>query len=404
MKFRMIARVASLTLLGMTAACGGSGDGSSPTRTGSQARSVDAGESYTIGMFAPLTGFAAGDGESARTAAKLAVDMVNASGGVDGKTVTLKVYDDASKPDQAATLIRKMIQQDKVDVVVSGSYSAQTRAVAPVVAQANKLMLVGYAVDPVITAAGPSIWRVGELATIQGKVAGEVVTGKLGAKKVAILQVDNDFGSSLVSSFKPYIESKGAKVVYEAKYPIAEKDYRAVLASAAAANPDVIYAPGYYNNAADILKQAQETGVNAQIVGVEGYDSPDLIKLAGPAANGVIITTELNRDSDSEAVKRFIAAYEVASGGRPADAVAAEVYDATLIAMDALKRAGSNETDKLVSALKSHSNSEFAESVTGITGFDSKRNAIRPGLAQIVKNGEFHFYAKFTDPAVIKAE
>lgn len=393
MKPKKIARVASLTLLALTASCGGSGNGSS-----------DEGDSYTIGMFAPLTGFAAGDGESAKTAANLAVDTVNASGGIDGKKVTLKVYDDASKPDQAATLIRKMIQQDKVDVVVSGSYSAQTRAVAPVVAQANKLMLVGYAVDPKITEAGPSIWRVGELATIQGKVGGELVTGKLAAKKVAILQVDNDFGSSLVSSFKPYIKSKGATVVYEAKYPLDEKDYRPILASAAAANPDVIYAPGYYNNAADILKQAKESGVKAQIVGVEGYDSPDLIKLAGPAANGVIITTELNRDSDSEVVQKFIAAYLKASGGRPADAVAAEVYDATLIAMDALKWAGSNETDKLVSALKSHSNSEFPNSVTKIIAFDSNRNAIRPGLAQIVTNGEFHFYAEFTDPAVIKAE
>lgn len=391
MRTKIFASVASVALLGAMASCGG-GNESSQSK-----------ESYTIGMFAPLTGFAAGDGKSAKTSAQLAVDTVNASGGVDGKKVKLKVYDDASKPDQAATLIRKMIQQDKVDVIVSGSYSAQTRAVAPVVAQAKKLMLVGYAVDPQITEAGPSIWRVGELATIQGKVGGELVTGNLKAKRIAILQVDNDFGSSLVSSFKPYVQSKGAQIVYEAKYPIDEKNYRSILASAANKNPDVIYAPGYYNNAADILKQAEEAGVDAQIVGVEGYDSPDLVKLAGTTANGVIITTELNRDSDSKAVKEFIADYQKASGGRAADAVGAEVYDATLIAMDALKRAGSSQTDKLVAALKSPSDDNFADLVTGLSGFDSNRNAIRPGLAQIVKDGEFRFYAEFTDPAVIEA-
>jgi branched-chain amino acid transport system substrate-binding protein len=295
-----------------------------------------------------------------------------------------------------------MIQEDRVDVIVSGSYSAQTRAVAPVAAQANKLMVVGYAVDPEITQAGDSIWRVGELATIQGQVGGELVTGTLGAKRVAILQVDNDFGASLVASFRPYVESKGAEVVYATRYPLDEKDYRPILSSAAAAEPDVIYAPGYYANGADILKQANELGVTAQIVGVEGYDSPSLIELAGKSANGVIITTELNRDSESKVVQEFIAAYEEASGGRAADAVAAEVYDATVVAMRALDQADSADTDRLIEALQNMD--DFSYSVTGIIKFDDNRNAIRPGIAQIVEDGEFHHYATFDDPAVIEAD
>ncbi|MQA25188.1 MAG: ABC transporter substrate-binding protein [Micromonosporaceae bacterium] len=358
-------------------------------------------DTYTIGLFTPLTGFAAGDGKSSRTAAKLGVDKLNADGGIGGKKLALKVYDDASKPDQAATLVRKMIQQDGVDVVVSGSYSAQTRAAAPIVARADKLMVVGYAVDPSITEAGESIWRVGELASIQGKVGGELVTKNLAAKRVAILQVDNDFGASLVAAFRPYVESKGAQVVYRTKYPLDEKDYRPILSAANKARPDVIYAPGYYNNGADILKQAKELGVTAQIVGVEGYDSPNLIELAGQAADGVIITTELNRDSESDVVQSFITDYEKASGGRPADAVAAEVYDAVIIAGKALDDAGGADTEKLVGALENLD--DFSDTTTEITKFDAERNAIRPGLAQVVKNGEFQFYASFDDPAVIEA-
>ena len=358
-------------------------------------------DTYTIGLFTPLTGFAAGDGKSSQTAAKLAVDKLNADGGIGGKKLALKVYDDASKPDQAATLVRKMIQQDGVDVVISGSYSAQTRAAAPIVARANKLMVVGYAVDPSITEAGESIWRVGELASIQGKVGGELVTKNLAAKRVAILQVDNDFGASLVAAFKPYVESKGAQVVYQTRYPLDEKDYRPILSAARKARPDVIYAPGYYNNGADILKQAKEAGVTAQIVGVEGYDSPNLIELAGQAADGVIITTELNRDSESEVVQSFITDYEKASGGRPADAVAAEVYDAVIIAAKALEDAGGADTKKLVAALENLD--DFSDTTTEITKFDKDRNAIRPGLAQVVKDGEFRFYASFDDPAVIEA-
>jgi len=386
MKFKLLALVAATLLL--AAACGSGGDAGDDT--------------YTIGMFTPLTGFAAGDGQSSKAAAQLAVDKVNKVGGIDGKKVELKVYDDASKPDQAATLARKMTQSDQVDVVVSGSYSAQTRAAAPVVARADKLMMVAYSVDPSITQAGPTIWRVGELATIQGKVGGELTTGNLGAKKIAILYVDNDFGASLVSSFKPYVEQQGAEIVYETKYPIDEKDYRPILSAAKAAAPDVIYAPGYYNNAADIVKQAKSLGVTAQIVGVEGYDSPDFIKLAGPAAEGVMITTELNRDSKSTVVRQFMADYEKASGGRPVDAVAAEVYDATVLAMEALDDAGSAETSKLVTALKKMK--EFPKTVTAITAFDDERNAIRPGLVQIVEGGEFHFFAEIDDPAVIKSE
>lgn len=381
--------IVTAVLLALTAGCGESDSGAGAGGEGT----------YKIGIFAPTTGFAASDGKSAVDSAKLAVDNINQAGGVDGRKLELVVYDDASKPDQAASIAQKLVQQDQVDVAVSGSYSAQTRAAAPIFARANKVMVAAYAVDPGITEVGEQIWRIGELASIQGKVGGKVALDNLEAERIAILQVDNDFGTALGQAFREYVKANGGEIVYDSKYALDEKDFRTVLGQVKAERPDVLYAPGYYNNAADIANQAAEVGVEAQIIGVEGYDSPKLIELAGENAEGIIFTTELDRDSDRPAVKEFLADYE-ARTKREADAVGAETYDAVLVAAEALDRAGSADTGALIEALGSIE--DYEQAVTGpIQGFSPQRNAIRDGLTQVVRDGEFRFHASFDDPSLI---
>jgi branched-chain amino acid transport system substrate-binding protein len=311
------------------------------------------------------------------------------------------VQDDASKPDQAASLAQKLAGEEDIAIGVSGSYSAQTRAAAPIFARSDKVMIAAYAVDPEITQVGEQIWRVGELASVQGRVAGELVTGNLQADRIAVLTVDNDYGAGLTSAFTDYVGQQGAEVVYESKFALDEDDFRTVLRNIKGRNPDVLFAPGYYNNAADIASQAEEVGLKAELVGVEGYDSPKFLELAGDSANGVIFTTELNRDSDKQAVKEYMRAYEQKTG-READAVGAETYDAVLLAVEALRQAGSAETAALIEALQGIQAVE--DSVTEITGFSPNRNAIRDGLAQVVRDGKFRFYAEFTDPELIRPE
>lgn len=389
MKSRLSALLGIACLL--LVACGGQGDGGQG----------DADEPYRIGFFAPISGFAAADGQAARDAAQLAVQQANQDGGIDGRQVELVVYDDASEPDQAASLARKLVQQDQVDLVVSGSYSAQTRAAAPVIAQLGTVMIAAYAVDPEITQVGEEIWRVGELAAIQGKVGGWLVMDKLGAKRVAVLQVDNDFGAALTSSFRDYVTEHGGQIVYDSQYPLTETDYRPILSSVKQANADVVYATGYYSNAANILKQAEGLGLTAQIVGQEGYDSYKLLELAGTAANGVIFTTELNRESDQTVVKEFLTNFEEFAG-HPADAVAAETYDATVLALEVLRAAESPETEDLIQALQDMQ--EFDFSVTNIQRFDENRNAIRPGLVQTVQDMEIQFFAEVDEPDIITSD
>lgn len=353
---------------------------------------------YKIGIFSPTTGFAAADGTSALHGAELAVKYVNDHGGINGVPLKLVHYDDAAKPDQAVNVAHKLIEQDKVIAAVSGSYSGATRAAAGVFQEAGIPMISAYAIHPEITKTGDKIWRVGTLAVVEGKVGGALAVDKLGAKRIAILTIDNDFGTSLAKSFKEYVTAKGAQIVFEEKYSLGEKEFRAILNRIKEANPDVLYASGYYNEAANIVRQAKEVGLKAKIIGQEGYDSPKFLELAGDAAEGVIITTDLNRDSDREITKWFIQTYKK-TYNIDADMVGASTFDAVMVLAYALKNGGS-KPEQIVKALGELKN--FENAATGpFLRFTKGREVMRPVTAQIVKGGAFHFYAEFDDPALI---
>ncbi len=355
-------------------------------------------KTYKIGIFAPTTGFAASDGTSALHAAQLAVKMINDSGGINGKKLELIHYDDAAKPDQAVSVAHKLVEQDKVIAAISGSYSGATRAAAAVFQEAGVPMISAYAIHPDITKTGNMIFRVGTLASVEGRVGGALAVDKLGAKKIAILTIDNDFGVSLAQGFKSYVQKKGAQIVLEEKYPLGEKDFRPLITKVKQAKPDVLYASGYYSEAANLVRQAKEEGLNVQIIGQEGYDSPKFIELAGDAAEGVIITTDLNRDSKREIVQKFLKEYK-AQYGIDADMVGASAFDAVQLLAYAIKNGGT-KADQITSALMKLKN--FDQAVTGpFEKYTPAREIVRPVGAQIVKGGAFHFYAEFDDPALI---
>ncbi|MDA8424682.1 MAG: ABC transporter substrate-binding protein, partial [Treponema sp.] len=166
-----------------------------------------------IGFFAPESGFAAADGQSAYDSAKLAVDDINKAGGIDGRQVQLVNYDDASDAKQAVSIATRLVTQDKVDAVVSGSYSDQTLAAAPIFERAHVPMLAAYAVNPGIPATGKYIFQQDFNGIVEGKAAAVALVKKLGATKIAIVAIKNDFGSSLVQGFTAEAEALGATVV-----------------------------------------------------------------------------------------------------------------------------------------------------------------------------------------------
>jgi len=354
-------------------------------------------ETIKIGLFVPLTGFAAADGHSALVGAQIAVDFINAAGGVNGVPLELVYYDDACRADQASAIARKLIEQDKVVIGISGSYSTPTRAAAAIFQQAGVPMISAYAIHPSIIETGNLIFRVGMGAPVEGIAGGYLAVEKLGAKRIAILSMDNDFGVSLSDYFKQTVEALGAEIVFEKRYSLGESEFREVLSSMRLQNPDLIWATAYYAGAANIVSQARELGIEATILGQEGYDSPKFIELAGEAAEGVIIVTDLNRDSERPVVQQFLQEFQ-ARAGIPADMVGASAFDAVKVAAYALAQAG---TDPEGIAAAINAIRHMDDVVTGPFYAFLGREAIRPVEVQIVQGGAFHFFHTYTDPMII---
>ena len=357
-----------------------------------------AGGVIKIGFFAPLTGFAAADGASAKHGAMLAVEKINSNGGILGKKIKLIVYDDAVSSQQAVAIARKLIQEDRVVGVVSGSYSTPTRAAAPIYQRFRIPLVVAYATHPDITKAGDYIFRVGFLASVEGRTGGYVATRMLHAKRIAVLTMDNDFGKALSKGFINEAKKEGSKIVANLSFALGEKDMTPFLTKIKALNPDLIYCTGYYSEGALTVKQAKALGIKAQLLGQEGFDSPMFLKIAGKAANGTIITTDLNRDSKRPIVKWFISTYRKQFKMEP-DMVGASSFDAVYVLAEAIKEAGSTNPAKIRDAL---AHIKDFNGVTGkIKGFIKRGEVIKPVILQKVVNGRFTYFGIVDKPDII---
>ncbi len=355
-------------------------------------------ETIKIGFFAPITGPAAADGASAQHAVELGLKEVNGAGGITGKKVELIVYDDRFSPQEAVAIANKLIEKDQVVGVVSGSYSGPTRVTAPIFAKAGVPMVAGYAVHPDVTKAGESNFRNGFLGQVEGAAAGEYAVKVLKAKRPAVIYMDNDFGREISAGFIKRAEKLGATLAAQQVYKFpGEKDFRPFLTRIKEAKPDLIFAAGYYNEAALIVRQAKELGITVQILGEEGFDSPKFIELAGKDAEGVIIATNLDRDDPRPVVQNFLKNYKAAYGIDP-DMVGASSYDAFMILVNAIQRAGSTDRKAVIKALLE------TKDYNGLTGKISrfvKGEVVKPVQFQIVKDGKFRRQGVVNNPEVI---
>ena len=370
--------------------------GFTATPTGAQ-------ETIKIGFFAPITGPAAADGMSAKNAVELGVKDVNNGGGIKGKKVELIIYDDRLKAEEAVAIANKLIEKDKVVGVVSGSYSGPTRVVAPIFQKAGMPMVAGYAVHPDVTwnpntkTPNDFNFRNGFLGEVEGAAAAEFAVKDLKAKRMSIIAMDNDFGRSISAGFAERAEKLGAAIVTKQMYKFpGEKDFRPYLTTIKEGNPDVIFAAGYYNEAASIVRQAKELGIKSQILGEEGFDSPKFIEIAGDAAEGVIIATNLDRDDPRPVVQNFLKNYKAAYK-EDADMVGASSYDAFMILVDAIKKAGTDAKAIQKALLET-------KDYNGLTGKISRfvqGEVVKPVQIQVVKDGKFRRKAIIDNPEVI---
>ncbi len=353
-----------------------------------------AAETIKIGLMAPLTGPAAADGQSVKQSCEMLVEQVNAGGGIDGKQIELIVYDDQFDAKQAVTVAHKMIEGDKVVAGVSGSYSFTTRAAAQVFQEEKVPFSVGYALHPAVTSGGKYVFRVTVLGHVQGRAGGYAAANMLKAKTVSMLVQDNDFGLSLAQGFRDYAEKLGVKIVSEDKFKMGEKEFSPVLTKIKELKPDLIYNTAYPHDGALILKQAADLGIAAQQMGSEGLDSTKgFLEVAGKDAEGIIITTNLDRDSKVPITRAYLDDYAKKYGFAP-DMTGASTYDALLMVIDAIKKAGT-DADKIIETFRSM---KGWQGVTGqIQEFTEQGEVIKNVELQVVKDGAFHYYGVVSD-------
>ena len=359
-----------------------------------QAAATD--DAIQIGFNAPLTGFAAGDGKSAQLGAELAVEQINAAGGVLGRQLELIIYDDQAKADQAVPVANKILG-DGVKVAISGSYSGPTRAAAGVFQNAKIPYISAYAIHPDITRTGNYIFRTSFMGEVQGRAGAKFIGDMLGKKRVTMITINNDFGQALATGFKEKAAAFGVEIVSEYSYSIKDRQFGSIVASVKRDKPDAIYASGYFFTAGPLVSQLRAGGVTAAIVGQEGYDSQHFIKIAKSAAEGVMITTSLDRDSDDAEMRGFISAFE-AKAGFPADMVAATTHTAVRVMAAAIERAGAEDPEKIRKALAE--TRDFA-TATGVISFNGLGEIRKPVQIQVVKDGTFRHFAVIDDPELL---
>ena len=361
---------------------------------------ANAAEMIKVGLLAPLTGFAAADGASVKNSVDLAVEKVNKAGGLLGKKVELVTYDDRADAKEAVALAQKLIQQDKVVGLVAGSYSMPTRAVSPLFQDEGLPLVAAYAIHPDVTKAGDFNFRNGFLGAVEGRAAAYTAVELLRAKKIALLTSDNDFGRTLAEGFNEYLAkfAKGkAEVAIALTYPMSEKDFKPYLSKIKEINPDVIFSSGYYFQTGPVLKQARELGMQTQIIGEEGADSPKTLEIAGDAAEGFVIVTNLNRDDKRPFVQEFLKDYETRFKIQP-DMVGASAYDAFMILCDGIKRAKSSDGKAVRDAIAA---TKDYDGLTGVIKGFNKGEVVKEVQVQQVKGGRFRYLGVITDPALI---
>ena len=353
-------------------------------------------DTIKVGFNVPLTGFAAADGKSARIGAELAVEQVNAAGGINGKNLELVVYDDQASPKESAPLAAKLITQDGVAAGISGSYSGATRAAATIYQENATPYISAYAVHPDITRAGDYVFRTSFMGEVQGRAGAKLVGEMMGKKRVSIITLANDFGKSLEAGFKEKAAEFGIEIIGEYDYSIKDREFGPIVSKVKSESPDAIYASGYFFTAGPLVSQLREAGVDVPIIGQEGYDGEMFIKIAGAASEGVIITTSLDRDSTDPLAQAFIQGFQD-KAGYPADMVSASTHTAVLVLAEAMKQVDPSDKAALRGAIASTS----INAATGNISFNKLGEVKKSVQVQVVRDGGWHHYAVISDPVLL---
>jgi branched-chain amino acid transport system substrate-binding protein len=346
------------------------------------------GDVILLGQVGALTGGQATFGISTRNGIELALKEANAAGGVKGKKLAIRVYDNQSKPEEAAQAATRLITQDRVVLILGDVASSNSLAMAEKAQAAGVPMITPSSTNTTVTEKGDYIFRVCFIDPFQGYVMAKFAREDLKLNKVAVLQDNKSaYSIDLSNVFTRKFTEMGGKVATTESYSQGDTDYRAQLTSIRKTQPDGIYVPGYYSEVGIIARQAREVGLKVPLMGGDGWDSEKLFELGGSAIQGSYFSNHYSPDNPDPRVQKFIADYKAAYGGVP-DALAALGYDAARVAIESLKRARDLSGPAVRDAI---AQTKDFPGVAGTITLDDKRNAVKSAVVLKVGDGKTQY-------------
>lgn len=392
MKSRILMRHVAAVLAGalLTAGCGGS-----------------AKEELVIGEFGSLTGNDATFGQSTKNGVQIALDELTAKkeGKIGGLPVRVVVEDDQGRAEEAATVVQKLINQDRVIAVIGEVASSRSLAGGPICQSAGVPMITPSSTNPRVTQVGDFVFRVCFMDDFQGAVMARFVSENLKLKRVAILKdLKSDYSVGLAQYFAGVFKQLGGEVVVEQAYSAGDQDFRAQLTAIKAKNPEAVVVPGYYTEAGLIARQARELGIQVPLIGGDGWESEQLLAIGGEALNGCYYSNHWALDYPDPRLQEFLKRYRESFKSDP-DAIGGLAYDATTVLFTAMERLAEQDPEAFKGLSSSRAGSEARKNacrklrdliagtaefagVCGTITLDQNRNASKPAVVIEIKDGK----------------
>jgi branched-chain amino acid transport system substrate-binding protein len=359
-------------------------DAGSGARTGGGTPQVEPSE-ILVGLIGTLSGSEAAFGLSTQDGVQLAVNEINANGGIKGKRIRVVVADDHANPEEAAASAERLIAKDQAVILLGEVASTRSLAMAAV-AEEKRVPMISHASTALKLTEGKAyVFRVCFTDSFQGYAMAKFARERLKLGKVAVLEdARSDYSLGLAQAFAEHFARLGGSVVKEESYSSGDKDSRAQLLSIQTARPEAIYLPGYYADVRLISQQARSLGLRMPLLGGDGW-SVEMLSQAGKALEGSYFTDHYSTQDPSPRIQRFVANFQAAYAGREPGSLAALGYDAMKLAANALARAKGLSGPELRDAIAE--TREF-EGVTGTLTIDREHNASKPAVILKVMSGK----------------
>ncbi|WP_242981673.1 ABC transporter substrate-binding protein [Alkalibaculum bacchi] len=347
------------------------------------------GDTIKIGALGPLTGEVASYGTATINGVNLAIEEINANGGIDGKQIEIVQYDTKGDKTETINIYNRLRDQDEVVAIIGGVISGETLAIKDLATSDNMPLITATSTALEATEKGSTVFRVCYTDPYQGAAAAKFSIETLGAKSVGILyNTDDAYSVGVTDVYAKAFEDAGLKVTNKLGYPKGEGDFSALLTQVQESNPDIIFLPDYYDKVGKITTQIRRMGLEQDVVGVDGWDSVE--KDYAEQVEGYYFVNHFAKTDPDKVVQNFITGYQEKYNAEP-NSFAALGYDTAYILTEAIKAAGSTDSQAILDKLAETEH----KGVTGSIRFDEKGDVSQKDITIIqLKDGKHELLEK----------